>query len=108
MTSRFQGIARRTSPSAGLGYELLDRPDVSWDVTVGAGWQWTEYVGVLEDGSSSDDEGTGVIITHLEWDVTGDVARVKKTKKSFLAGVRTQVSRVKADSDRPLHYEERT
>ena len=32
----------------------------------------------------------------------------KNKKKSFLAGVRTQVSRVKADSDRPLHYEERT
>lgn len=42
-------------------------------MTTGIGIRSTRYSGVRPDGSRSDNEGTGVVMTHLEWEVTPSV-----------------------------------
>jgi len=62
---RFQDIKVRLTPAAGLGYEVLSRKSITWDVLAGAGYQHTRFT----DGDS---EGTFVTVlgTGLEADIT--------------------------------------
>ena len=45
---------------------------MGWDVTAGAGWQSTKYSGRQADGSFHDDQGTGIVMTNFNWDITSD------------------------------------
>jgi hypothetical protein len=61
----FQNIDYRLTPAAGVGYELIGRENMSWEVLSALGYQRTGY-------SSGGSEGTFVIVlgTKFEADIT--------------------------------------
>jgi putative salt-induced outer membrane protein YdiY len=55
----FQNFASRWTLGAALGYQLVDKPRVSWDVNAGPGYQLTKFESVAE--GESDEERTGAL-----------------------------------------------
>lgn len=67
---KFQNIAYRLTPGAGLGYQLMDRGNVEWDIGAGGGYQYTRFSRV-EPGEDSSAAGAAILAgTNLNWDVT--------------------------------------
>ncbi|MFT7671257.1 MAG: hypothetical protein ACI8X5_003974 [Planctomycetota bacterium] len=70
---RFSNIDLRLTPSALIGYDLLDDNMVNWEVSGGPAYNYTRYNSV-QDGESSADESLAVLLaTSIEWDLTSDV-----------------------------------
>jgi len=69
----FQNIKNRWTVTAGLGYEIVDTPRTSWNVTAGPAWQSTEYYSV-EAGQDDTTESPALRIgTRLDYDITDDI-----------------------------------
>ena len=70
---RFQNIEVRVTPTAALGYELIDRPDQSWRLSLGPGYQYTRFTepapGIGEDDSTL----AAVLLSQYTWDVTSRI-----------------------------------
>jgi putative salt-induced outer membrane protein YdiY len=69
-SDEFQNIDQRYTPGAGLGYELVRRPWVEWDVTSGTAYQRTIYSNGGNDGDLAVLAGTEVDFDFdlLDWD----------------------------------------
>jgi hypothetical protein len=67
----FQNIDYRVKPSAGLGYDLIDRGSLEWSVNGGVGYEYTRYYTVPVGAEES--EGTLALLagTDLYWEATG-------------------------------------
>jgi putative salt-induced outer membrane protein YdiY len=70
---RIQNIDLRSTLGGGVGYDLIDRPKIEWNVLGGAGYQRTDFdtVEVGEDDSS--DDAALIFRTALELDPISDV-----------------------------------
>ena len=69
----FQNIDLRTTVSAGLGYDVVDKAKIDWTAGISAGYLKTDYRSV-EAGESDVTEAFAVIPTTLvEWDPNGDI-----------------------------------
>jgi len=92
---KFQNIDYQLTPNAGLGYTLVDSARTQWDVTGGAGYQFTEY---RSGETDSDDWMTGRFGTIMDMDVTGDVDFILdfKAEKIFESGQGTNTDLVAA------------
>jgi len=67
---KFQNIAYRLTPGAGLGYELIDSGIMEWIVSGGAGYQYTRFDEV-EPGEDSSASGAAILGgTDLNWELT--------------------------------------
>lgn len=73
LQDQFTNIDYRVSPSAGIGYDLLDQNTVSWEVDLGLGYQFTKFISVLPGETNHDDTVAAFAGTGVEWDVTPDV-----------------------------------
>lgn len=70
---RFQNIDYRVSYTVGVGYEIFDRADFSWEVFGGAGWQETYFESVQDGEDDSTSTPVADISTQLDWNITGDI-----------------------------------
>jgi len=68
-----QNIDRQVTPSIGIGYAVIDRPDFEWDVDGGLGYQYTEYVSVEEGEDDELKTGSILLGTALEYEITDDI-----------------------------------
>jgi putative salt-induced outer membrane protein YdiY len=71
-TDTYQNIDLRTGVNAGFGYYLL-RAETDWWLYAGGGYQNTRYVSVLEGEDDSVDNGTIMMGTTLETDLSDDI-----------------------------------
>jgi len=70
---KIQNIGHRVTPGIGVGYEIFNTSTVEWDVSGGAGYQWTKF-SAAETGQSSTDSGGAVLLaTDIEWELTDTV-----------------------------------
>ncbi len=66
----FQNVASRNTLSISAGYDIFDRPRMSWDVTLGPGHQWVERVSVQPGQDLRSESGSAILTTNFEWDLT--------------------------------------
>ncbi|MEN8148446.1 MAG: DUF481 domain-containing protein [Planctomycetota bacterium] len=71
-SDEFQNIRYRVTPSAGVGYHVIDEPGMEWDVMAGLGWQFTKYDTVEPGEDRYTDQGIATVGSHYEWDITAD------------------------------------
>ncbi len=81
----FQNIDLRTTVSAGLGYDFVDRAKLSWTVGLSTGYLSTNYRSVELGEEDFQESGTLIPSTTVEWDPTGDI----DTKLDYKATVNT-------------------
>lgn len=67
---KFKNIDYRLTPGAGLGYQLLDRGDIEWNVGGGAGYQYTRLDEVAPGEDSSVDGMALLANTDVDWELT--------------------------------------
>jgi putative salt-induced outer membrane protein YdiY len=67
---RFQNIEIRVTPSAGLGYSIIDRKKLGWEVELGGGAQYTRFTSTPASGDREILSGALVAGSRLEWDLT--------------------------------------
>jgi putative salt-induced outer membrane protein YdiY len=70
---RIQNIDLRATIGAGVGYDILDRPRVEWDVVLGGGYQRTDYDRVEPGEPSAADDAAVIVRSTLELDPWKDV-----------------------------------
>jgi putative salt-induced outer membrane protein YdiY len=70
---RIQNIDLRATIGAGVGYDILDRPRVEWDVILGGGYQRTAYDRVEPGEPSAADDAAVIVRSTLELDPWKDV-----------------------------------
>lgn len=66
----FQNLAHRVTGGVGVGYDLLDRPKVTWNVTTGPAVQHAWFESTLP--GESDQKSTAALwfASRFEWDIT--------------------------------------
>lgn len=69
----FQNIEWRLTPSAGLGYQLVDRSGLEWDASVGAGWRSTRFEAVSTGEPSIRRDVAATLTTRLDYDIAEPV-----------------------------------
>lgn len=69
----FSNIDYRLTPSAGLGYDIVDTADFEWTAGGGAGWQFTEFDEAPPGRSRRDDTAAFLLNTGLEWEASQKV-----------------------------------
>lgn len=69
----FQNIAHRYTYSAQIGYHLIDNSKMGWDVSIGPGYQHTEFDDVPADEEKSDSTDVIQAGTQFDWDITKDI-----------------------------------
>jgi len=67
---KFQNIAYRLTPGAGLGYDIIDRSGLEWSVNAGAGYQYTAYRDVAPGDPRSTGTAAFLAGTELDWEAT--------------------------------------
>ena len=68
----FTNIDLRVTPSAGFGYDLVDRNTLSWEVGAGPAYQYTKYISVTPGESREEETWAAFLKTSVEWDITPD------------------------------------
>jgi hypothetical protein len=66
----FQNIEYRVSPGAGVGYELIEKKWLEWNLEFGAVYRRTQFVSVEFPSSSVDDTFAFSFGTNFDWDIT--------------------------------------
>ncbi len=67
---KFQNTAYRLTPGAGIGWQVFDRGDVQWNISVGAGYQYTRFSRVEPEEDSYADGGALLAGTNFDWGLT--------------------------------------
>jgi hypothetical protein len=70
---RFQNIAYRLTPSAGLGYDVLDEDGLEWTVGGGIGWEKTRFVESAPGEPSESESVVALFGTRFNWEATSKV-----------------------------------
>jgi hypothetical protein len=70
---RVRNVDLRTTVAAGVGYDVVDRPRVEWNVLGGAGYQRTDFSAIEADEPDTSEDGALLFKTSLELDITPDV-----------------------------------
>jgi putative salt-induced outer membrane protein YdiY len=69
----FQNIANRYTLTAGLGYQIIDTPRTSWDVTIGPAWLYTEFESVEPGEDDATESWAGRLTTNFDHEITDDI-----------------------------------
>ncbi|MGF1697268.1 DUF481 domain-containing protein [Vibrio lamellibrachiae] len=72
-SDKFQNIDYRINASMQLGYFIITQSDLEWDVSLGPGFQYTQFDTVLEGESASENSPTVVFSSDLEYELTKDI-----------------------------------
>lgn len=70
---RFQNIYLRFTPGSGVGYQLVDRGTLEWDVDAGLGYQLIRYDSVEPGEPTRQESAAALLGTSLSADVTEKV-----------------------------------
>jgi hypothetical protein len=70
---KIQNIDLRGTAGGGIGYDVIDRPKIEWNVVGGAGYQRTDFSTVEADEPGSADDAALIFRTTLELDPVPDV-----------------------------------
>lgn len=70
---RFQNIALRVTPAAGVGYEILDDGKMTWNVLASVGYQYTRFESVVPGQEDTDKTAALIFQTDYEWDLTSSL-----------------------------------
>jgi putative salt-induced outer membrane protein YdiY len=80
---RFSNIDSQITPGLGLGYDLIKRKRIDWQIGLGAAYQYTKFISVSEDDSEARDMaaifsiGLDLELTKdLDWDTDYDLQLV--------------------------------
>lgn len=68
-----QNLDWRFTPAAGIGYHVVDRSRLRWDVELGAGFQYVEYIEAPTGDTRFDSQAAGIIGTSWESDITSSL-----------------------------------
>ena len=66
----FSNVAHRVTGVVGLGYDIVHRQNLEWDIFMGPGYQWTEFDTVETGENQSEDTPVVAIGTSAEADIT--------------------------------------
>jgi putative salt-induced outer membrane protein YdiY len=66
----FQNLESRYTLGVGLGYDLIDRPKLEWNITAGPGYQYSEFVSVQPGEPASKGSGAMVFSSSFDWEIT--------------------------------------
>jgi hypothetical protein len=69
----FQNIDYRITPSAGLGYDVIDDSKLEWSVNGGFGWEFERFIEAPPGGDISTDDAAVLLGTNLDWEATSDI-----------------------------------
>jgi putative salt-induced outer membrane protein YdiY len=69
-TDEFQNIDSRVTLGAGLGYDLVDRAELEWNVSVLPSLQSTRFDSVLAGEDDSRSEGALVLGSEFDWELS--------------------------------------
>jgi putative salt-induced outer membrane protein YdiY len=67
---RFQNIAHRATIGGGVGYALIDRPGLEWNISTGPAYQKTWFYSVVEDEPTSRQALALTFGSKFDWEVT--------------------------------------
>jgi hypothetical protein len=70
---RVRNVDLRTTVAAGVGYDIVDRPRVEWNVLGGAGYQQTRFASIEASEEGNTEDGALLFRTSLELDPIPDV-----------------------------------
>jgi len=70
---QFQNIDLRSTISAGLGYDIVDRAKIDWTAGISVGYLKADYRSVEAGESDVVEAGTVIPTTQVEWDPNGDI-----------------------------------
>jgi YD repeat-containing protein len=79
----FQNIAHRGTLGVGVGYDLVDRPNLEWNVTTGPAYQHVWFDSVQP--GQSDQNGTGALVfgTRFDWDITRHIELILEYRGQY-------------------------
>lgn len=80
-SDRFQGFSSRYSASGGLGYRVIDEPDLQLSVKAGPAWRQTDFV----DGRS-EHKLAALIGMDFDWNITDRISLTQDTNMVADAG----------------------
>jgi putative salt-induced outer membrane protein YdiY len=69
----FQNTSLRVMPAVSVGYHLFDTSRVMWDISLGAGYRWTQFDSVEPGEDDADSTAAVLPATTLEVDITKKV-----------------------------------
>jgi len=70
---RFQNIDEQITPGLGLGYDLIKRKKIDWEVGLGAAYQYTKFISVSAGGDNEARDAAATFSTSLELELTKDL-----------------------------------
>ena len=69
----FQNIAHRLTVGTGVGYEIVDDPDFTWDVVAGPAYQITWFDNVTAGSTNPVQTPALLLVTNLSYDINDDL-----------------------------------
>ncbi len=66
----FQNLDARYTVGAGVGYDLVDRPSLNWNITLGPAFQKAEFTSVQLGEPTEKGAGALVFGSRFDWDIT--------------------------------------
>ncbi len=79
----FQNIANRLTGSVGVGYDLIDKPKVEWNITVGPAYQYIVYDSSQPGEPTKKGAGAMVFSSRFDWDITRKVELILEYNGQF-------------------------
>jgi putative salt-induced outer membrane protein YdiY len=69
-TDPFQNLAHRVTAGLGAGYDLIDRPDLEWNITMGPAYQKAWFESTAPGQDSSKQTSALVFGSQFDWEIT--------------------------------------
>jgi putative salt-induced outer membrane protein YdiY len=66
----FQNLEARYTVGAGVGYDLIDRPTLNWNTTLGPAFQRAQFASSQPGEPTQKDTGALVFGSRFDWDIT--------------------------------------
>ena len=66
----FQNLAHRVTGSIGVGYDLIDRPKLEWNITAGPAYQYAWFESAQPGEPTEKGAAALVFGTRFDWDIT--------------------------------------
>ena len=72
-TDAFANIDFRIKPGAGMGYQIAQKADIDWEVTVLGQYQYLSFISTAVGEKSTSDSFAISAATNATWDITDDI-----------------------------------
>jgi len=84
-TDEFQNVSYRLTPTVGIGYFLVRRPALDWEVRFGGGYQHTRTDSVAPGDSKTSDNGAITLATLLDTELNSRVDLILEYQLQLIA-----------------------